>query len=147
MMDVSKIGLYVTHIMAQKWMQISLGLVLSIVLTLWHSVFLRPAYAQLDSSSSFRLSRIETELRTLQAEIRQVETALGRVERRSGETVIIQDMASPSQPTSASANDANDIEATQSNLMFDQLATLVIETRQDMFALQDKVEAIEQAIE
>lgn len=36
--------------------------------------------------------------------------------------------------------------AEESDLMFDQLATLVIETRQDVLALQEQVEAIREQL-
>lgn len=142
-MDFLKIRLHLKRIRVQKWIPILL-ITLFTTLIFWQFSLHRPVHAQLDSASSFRLSRIETELRTLQSDIRQLESALGRVERQSGETVILQDFESPASPPSVPTNTPDTVQA---DLMFDQLATLVIETRQDMFALQEKVEAIEQTIE
>ena len=140
------------HVLIKKWwFQMVLGLLLTLLLV-WHPIINQPVQAQLDTSTSFRLSRIETDIRNLQSEIRQIETALSRVERSSGDTVIVHEIGSEQGPfgNSSSAQpfpespDPLDIEATQSELMFDQLATLVIETRQDMFELQEKVANLEQ---
>lgn len=114
-----------------------------------------PAKAQLDQATSFRLSRIETDIRSLHSEIRQLETALNRVERNSdspisrteGDRAIAPNSSPHQEGPSAESPDPLDIEAAQADLMFDQLATLVIETRQDMFALQDKMATLEHALE
>ena len=135
----------------KRWFQVGLGLILTFLL-LWYPITDQPAHAQLDTSTSFRLSRIETDIRNLQSEIRQLETALNRVERSSGDTIIVHEIGSeldsPGNRSSAQpfpdSPDSLDIEAAQAELMFDQLATLVIETRQDMFELQEKVANLEQ---
>jgi len=92
-----------------------------------------PAHAS--QQVSFRLSRLETENRMLRSRLSQLETQIDRISRTSGVR-----MPEPSPPpavgdleTSPLANDP----------MFDRLATLVIETRQDVFALQEQVEALE----
>ena len=145
-MHLLSISLYAKRLVKKQWLRVGVGLIVLAILMIWHPVAIAPAHAQLDSSSSFRLSRIETDIRTLQSEIQQLETALDRVARRSGDTVIIQDIT-PDPANGASASPTPlDVEAAQSELMFDQLATLVIETRQDMFALQEKVETLEQSI-
>ena len=141
------------HVLIKKrWFQALLGVILTLLL-LWYPINHQPAQAQLDTSTSFRLSRIETDIRNIQSEIRQIETALNRVERSSGDTVIVHEIGSEqgSQGNNSSTQpvpdspDPLDIEVAQSELMFDQLATLVIETRQDMFKLQEKVANLEQA--
>lgn len=129
-----------------------------VVITLLTPLFiLHPwmfANAQMDQATSFRLSRIETEIRSLHSEIRQLETTLSRVERNADSPIsrAVNDGAIAPNPSSleetvSESLDPLDIEAAQADLMFDQLATLVIETRQDMFVLQDKVSALEQALE
>ena len=100
------------------------------------------------------MSRIETDIRNLQSELRQLETALNRTQRGSGDTVIVQEITldqslsgtAPSTQPFPDSPDPLDIEMAQADLMFDQLATLVIETRQDMFMLQEKVETLEQKV-
>ncbi|MEM9213152.1 MAG: hypothetical protein AAGD25_02300 [Cyanobacteria bacterium P01_F01_bin.150] len=141
---------------AKQWIQVTLGVVLTLFL-LWGASANHPARAQLDTTTSFRLSRIESDIRTLRTEIQQVETALDRVQRASGDRIIGQELIPDSRGRQDDAiaqsnqqrpvsSDPLDLEAAQAELMFDQLATLVIETRQDMFALQEKVEQLEHNI-
>ena len=138
----------------KRWFQVGIGGFALVLFLLWHSMVSPPVHAQLDTSTSLRLSRIETNIRSLQSEIQSLETALIRAQRSSQSgRVIVQEMpleqsqeGAIAPPLHSPAPNPLDLEAAQAELMFDQLATLVIETRQDMFALQDKVEALEQRI-
>lgn len=89
----------------------------------------RPALGQTDQQVSFRLSRIETSIRTLQSQIDQLDRQLGRQQRLGGSAI------AEAAPT--------DLPAADPAPNFDQLATLVIETRQDVFALQDRLTELE----
>lgn len=132
----------------KQWLQVGIGGLLLTFFLLWHPINQPPVHAQLDTSTSFRLSRIETDIRNLQSEIQSLETALNRAQRSSGDRIIVQEVV-PDVGLDMGQDDAIDpldLEAAQAELMFDQLATLVIETRQDMFALQEKVETLEQTI-
>lgn len=91
--------------------------------------------AQTAQQVSFRISRLETEVRSLRSQINQLETQLGRLGRDS-----------TSRTSTPAPSETIEPSPTESSLMFDQLATLVIETRQDVFALQEQVEAIEEQI-
>ncbi|MGB3493365.1 MAG: hypothetical protein WBA57_11590 [Elainellaceae cyanobacterium] len=90
--------------------------------------------AQTSQQVNFRISRLETEIRTLQSQLNQLESQIGRGDRPSRV-----------QPTSPNSDPEilND-SALASDPMFDRLATLVIETRQDVFALEERLEALEQ---
>ena len=124
----------------KQWFQVGIGGFLLTFVLLWHPINPSPAHAQLDTSTSFRLSRIETDIRNLQSEIQSLETALNRAQRSSGDRIIVQEVVPEGglDMGQDGGSDPLDLEAAQAELMFDQLATLVIETRQDMFALQEK---------
>ncbi|MGJ3246715.1 MAG: hypothetical protein ACFE0I_11630 [Elainellaceae cyanobacterium] len=90
-----------------------------------------------DTGLSFRISRLESENTRLRARINQLETQVSRISRSSGVT-----MPAPASPPATGLNDP----AIASAPMFDRLATLVIETRQDVFALQDRLADLEQRL-
>ncbi|MGF1538732.1 MAG: hypothetical protein ACFB4J_19900 [Elainellaceae cyanobacterium] len=87
-----------------------------------------PAQGQRDQQVFFRLSRIETDVRSLQSQINQLDRQIGRLQRLDGVEVEERSrVVPPSEPAPT----------------YDQLATLVIETRQDMFALQERLAQLE----
>lgn len=100
------------------------------------AVWISPSSAQTSQQVNFRISRLETEVRMLQSQLNQLESQIGRGDRPS-----------PMQP-SAPNPDPGSLEDSMlaSDPMFDRLATLVIETRQDVFALEERVEALEQQL-
>ncbi|HHP7245112.1 MAG TPA: hypothetical protein ACFE0H_10555 [Elainellaceae cyanobacterium] len=90
-----------------------------------------------DTGLSFRISRLESENTRLRARINQLETQVSRISRSSGVT-----LPAPVSPPATGLDDP----AIASDPMFDRLATLVIETRQDVFALQDRLADLEQQL-
>lgn len=90
-----------------------------------------------DTGLSFRISRLESENTRLRARLNQLETQVNRISRSSGVTV-----PAPASPPATGLDDP----AIASAPMFDRLATLVIETRQDVFALQDRLAGLEQQL-
>ena len=81
---------------------------------------------------SFRISRLETELRSLQSQLNQLGGQINRLQRRDG-VIAPADLRPAIPPTAEAPN-------------YDQLATLVIETRQDMFALEERLAQLERAL-
>ncbi|MEM7771334.1 MAG: hypothetical protein AAF327_12615 [Cyanobacteria bacterium P01_A01_bin.37] len=104
-----------------------------LVLLVWMA---RPQVHPVQASQQveFRVSRLESETRTLRSQINQLESELNRIARTTGQSrpdpVVI----------SSQIDDFPSID--ESTPSFDRLATLVIETRQDMFLLQEQVGAI-----
>lgn len=88
-----------------------------------------PAQAQRDQQVFFRLSRIETDVRSLQSQISQLDRQIARLQRLDG--IEVEERSPVAPPVDEPAP------------TYDQLATLVIETRQDMFALQERLDALE----
>ncbi len=80
-----------------------------------------PAQGQTDQQASFRLSRLETAARSLQSQISQLDSQIGRLQRLGG----AEEREAVVTPRPGLGQD------------YDQLATLVIETRQDVFSLQE----------
>ncbi|NET04876.1 MAG: hypothetical protein F6K16_09090 [Symploca sp. SIO2B6] len=116
--------------------------IFAITLTL---IFLHPAVeAQTDPQVSLRLSRIENDYRNLRSQVQQLETQLNRIGRTTGDTTIY---VQPIQTDPNELPETSNSSVPETSLMFDQLATLVIETRQDMLALQAQVNDLAQIIE
>lgn len=114
-----------------RWTILTFGIVLLVFLLQWNTV-------QASDQSSFRLSRLESATRTLQSRINQLENQIGRLSRGTSSPAPTPSLTTP--PSDA------DESILASDPMFDRLATLVIETRQDMFALQEQVEALERQL-
>ena len=114
-----------------RWMTLVIGIVLLVVFSQWNTV-------QASDQSTFRLSRLESATRTLQSRINQLENQIGRLSRGTSSPAPTPSLTTP--PSNA------DESILASDPMFDRLATLVIETRQDMFALQEQVEALERQL-
>lgn len=93
--------------------------------------------AQTSQQVNFRISRLESDMRMLQSRINQLESQIGRSDRTPRPT--IPDAESDLGEVSPSMQ--------SSDPMFDRLATLVIEIRQDVFALEERLEALEQRSE
>ncbi|MEB3214226.1 MAG: hypothetical protein VKL39_22950 [Leptolyngbyaceae bacterium] len=106
-----------------------------VVLTVMVLLTARPLHQSATASQNvdFRVSRLESETRSLQAQISQLESQINRLSRTTGGARTNPVVDAPAEePPAADGTD----------LRFDQLATLVIETRQDMFRLEEQVEAI-----
>ncbi|MEO0409671.1 MAG: hypothetical protein AAF289_20205 [Cyanobacteria bacterium P01_A01_bin.135] len=87
----------------------------------------RPAWGT-GKQDSFRVSRLETEVRSLQSQVNQLGGQINRLQRREG--IGSPEIQAAPPPAAAAPN-------------YDQLATLVIETRQDVFALQERLAQLE----
>lgn len=95
----------------------------------------RPIPAQ-DAGLTFRISRIESENARLRARINQLETQVNRISRSAG------GVTTPAAPPPTAIDES----AFVGDPMFDRLATLVIETRQDVFALQNRLTELENSL-
>ena len=119
----------------------------TLTLLLWYPAGISPAIAQSDRQVSFRLSRLESDFRGLRSQLRQLNTRISQLQRTSdGPIIQVPSAPIPFEDTTPNDIDPLDPETAAANLQFDQLATLVIETRQDMFTLQEKVEALEEQL-
>ena len=104
-------------------------LVLALLAALWVGLVARPAAGN-SQQVSFRLSRLESEVRSLQSQVNQLG---GQVDRQRRSSPVSEAPIAAPAPEPA--------------LDYDRLATLVIETRQDVFALQEQLSAIEARLE
>lgn len=95
-------------------------------------IFQVPGIAQTSATNlSSRLSRLELDLSTLSSRVRRLETSLGRVDSSAPSTV-----PAPSYdavPESVLANDP----------MFERLATLVIELKERIDSLEERIVRLE----
>ncbi|HEY9646859.1 MAG TPA: hypothetical protein V6C88_10835 [Chroococcidiopsis sp.] len=87
------------------------------------------AIAQVPSSITARIARLESENTNLRSRLSRVETDLARLSRASG---IEPSPAAPVVPSSAASSLADDP-------MFNRLATLVIELRERIVALEERI--------
>jgi hypothetical protein len=85
--------------------------------------------AQVPVNLSSRLSQLESDTRRLQSRVSRLETELARVDRNGSGAI-----AEPAVPPGAIAAD---------DPMFDRLATLVIEMREQLNALEARVMQLE----
>jgi BMFP domain-containing protein YqiC len=92
-----------------------------------------PLFAQTSAQLGSRISRLETENTTLRSRVSRLENALSRVSRGGGGS---QTQLDPALEESSSAVQPDDP-------MFDRLATLVVETKQQVLALEERVAALE----
>ncbi|MEL6319576.1 MAG: hypothetical protein AAFQ57_02845 [Cyanobacteria bacterium J06626_14] len=115
----------------QFWRSLTVGIVVIVVLIVAH---LTSHPAEASQRVEFRVSRLESETRSLRSQISQLQSEINRLSRTTGDSRPSPVISSP-EPEPTPALDGTD-------LPFDRLATLVIETRQDMFRLQEQVEAI-----
>lgn len=122
----------------RRFRQLLLGVALVVLIGIVVEMGLpKLSTAQTSQQTSFRISRLESENRMLRSRLSQLENQVNRLSRASGVSI--------PQPTPESTSD---VEASllASDPMFDRLATLVIETRQDVFALQDRLENLEEQL-
>ncbi len=122
------------------WQAIVYGLVPAILMSVIGLFVVYPQFnaAHASQDVSFRVSRLETENRMVQSRLNQLEAQirqLGRTSDSRGGNV-------PDLPPPVTS----DLSSAAEDPMFDQLATLVIETRQDMFALQERVTELERQL-
>lgn len=106
-----------------RWMLRSIALVI-LGVALWVGLH-QPTLAQLPSSVSTRISRLESENSTLRSRVNRLESDIARLGRASG----VELSPPPSSTTGTPAADP----------MFDRLATLVIELRERIIALEAQV--------
>ncbi|MGB3612746.1 MAG: hypothetical protein WBA10_03060 [Elainellaceae cyanobacterium] len=107
------------------WFAVAVALLLTVLVPY-------PARSQGSQQISFRLSRIESDMRSLQSQVNQLSGQMNRLQRQ--EDIAIEE---PVQPLSQTASEAAIAPS------YDQLATLVIETRQDVFVLQAQLAQLE----
>jgi len=104
-----------------------------IALTLLLLVLSAPLSAQVSSQLGSRVSRLETENTTLRSRISRLENAISRLSQGgSGSQIQIEPPPEATPPTLRSDDP-----------MFDRLATLVVETKQQVLALEERVAALE----
>jgi BMFP domain-containing protein YqiC len=106
-------------------------LALFLIVVLWGEFFSKTALSQ---AIDARVGRLETQVQNLESRINQIESQLGS-SRQSPSTRV---PVNPSLPRSR-----GNVSPQERDRMFDRLATLVIETRQDVNALQARVAKLE----
>ncbi len=113
---------------------LSLAILAGLIGGLWHA----PTRAQ-DAGLTFRIARVESENTRLRARVSQLEAQVNRISRSTGGMTA--PLPTPLPPVALDDSDW------VGDPMFDRLATLVIETRQDVFVLQDRLTELETQIE
>jgi predicted RNase H-like nuclease (RuvC/YqgF family) len=103
----------------------------SIALTLLLTCLSAPLLAQTSSQLGSRVSRLESENTTLRSRVSRLENAISRLNQGGGQIQI--EPAPEVAPPTLGSDDP----------MFDRLATLVIETKQQVLALEERVAALE----
>ncbi|MBV6623384.1 MAG: hypothetical protein KI793_10670 [Rivularia sp. (in: Bacteria)] len=104
--------------------------VIFLVIILWGSLLSGKAYSGLFES---RLNNLESDFYRLESQVNRIETQLNRV-GASGQKI-------PNQPLSQPRR--RRLSQRQRDKMFDRLATLVIELKQDIQQLQKRVSQLE----
>lgn len=104
--------------------------IVAIALTLMLTLLSAPLLAQTSSQLGSRISQLESENTTLRSRVSRLENAIARLGQAGGSQ--IQTEPTPATP-SLGADDP----------MFDRLATLVIETKQQVLSLEERVAALE----
>lgn len=104
----------------------------AIALTLLLTFFSAPLFAQTSSQLGSRVARLETENTTLRSRISRLESAISRL-GQGGDSSIQIELPAEAVPSTPQSDDP----------MFDRLATLVIETKQQVLALEERVAALE----
>ncbi|NJN57631.1 MAG: hypothetical protein HC879_09085 [Leptolyngbyaceae cyanobacterium SL_5_9] len=107
----------------------------AIALTLLLTFLSAPLSAQVSSQLGSRVSRLETENTTLRSRVSRLENAISRLSQSGGSGQIeIEIEPNPEAvPPTLRSDDP----------MFDRLATLVVETKQQVLALEERVAALE----
>ncbi|MDF5725068.1 MAG: hypothetical protein PUP91_32380 [Rhizonema sp. PD37] len=106
-------------------------LALFLVVFIWGELFSKMALSQ---AVDARVGRLEMDVRGLVSRINQIESQLGS-SRQSPSVRVPNNSSLPLRRTNVSSQERD--------RMFDRLATLVIETRQDVNALQTRVGKLE----
>jgi BMFP domain-containing protein YqiC len=104
----------------------------AIALALLLTFFSAPLFAQTSSQLGSRVARLETENTTLRSRISRLESAISRLGQGGGSSIQIEPPPE-AVPSTLQSDDP----------MFDRLATLVIETKQQVLALEERVAALE----
>lgn len=104
----------------------------AIALTLLLTFLSAPLFAQTSSQLDSRVARLETENTTLRSRVSRLENAISRLGQGGSGSIQIEPPAEAVPPTLQSDDP-----------MFDRLATLVIETKQQVLALEERVAALE----
>ncbi|MBD2055543.1 hypothetical protein H6F88_05825 [Oculatella sp. FACHB-28] len=105
----------------------------AIALTLLLTFLSAPLFAQTSSQIGSRVSRLESENTTLRSRVSRLENTISRLSQSGGGSQIQLDPAPEVTPSTLQSGDP----------MFDRLATLVIETKQQVLALEERVAALE----
>ncbi len=108
------------------------ALAVCLVIITWGGLFSNAASSQQVES---RLSNLEADFRNLESRLNQIESQLGRNSPSSSPRTTL----TPRQSQSSGRN----LSSSERDRMFDRLATLVIETRQDVNKLQARVAKLE----
>lgn len=122
--------------MKAKYMKINkiwlTGLAVLLIIITWGGLFTHPAISQQVES---RLNNLESDFNRLESRLNQIESLLNRTSPSSPNT--------PSIPPQSPLNRRRNISQSERDKMFERLATLVIETRQDLNKLQARVSKLE----
>jgi uncharacterized protein YceH (UPF0502 family) len=105
----------------------------AIALALLLTCLSAPLLAQTSSQLGSRVSRLESENTTLRSRVSQLENAISRLSQGGGGGQIQIEPDPEVAPPTTQSNDP----------MFDRLATLVVETKQQVLALEERVAALE----
>jgi len=103
----------------------------AIALTLLLTFFSAPLFAQTSSQLGSRVSRLETENTALRSRVSRLENTISRLSQGGGSQIQLEP-APEATPTLQSGDP-----------MFDRLATLVVETKQQVLALEERVADLE----
>lgn len=109
-----------------------LALALFLVILIWGGVFSNTASSQQNES---RFYSVEADLRNLESRVNRIEAQLGQTRQRPSTKV-------PATPLPSSGSRRN-VSQQERDKMFDRLATLVIELKQQVNALEGRVAKLE----
>lgn len=102
---------------------------LFLAIILWSGLFAKTASSQL----------IESRLNNLEADFNRLESRLANLEAQTGRTSPILPPSTPARRT----NPNNRASTSQRDQMFDRLATLVVELKQQVNSLEERVKKLE----
>ncbi len=117
--------------MSKFWMLLTLIL----IVILWGGWFAKSASSQLNES---RFANLEAQFYRLEGRLNQVEAQLGRIASSGSASVPRQTISTPQ-----SQRRGRNLSTQERDKMFDRLATLVIEVREQVNSLQSRVSKLE----
>ncbi|MBW4508830.1 MAG: hypothetical protein KME64_20290 [Scytonematopsis contorta HA4267-MV1] len=110
-------------------------LTLILIVILWGGWFTKSASSQLNES---RFANLEAQFYRLEVRLNQVEAQLGRIASSGSASVPRQAIITPQ-----SQRQGRNLSIQERDKMFDRLATLVIEVREQVKSLQSRVSKLE----